>query len=139
MAGKAPQQQQLLPGQIIAQQAAQQQQQKMMAQQQQQQGAYGECFKIQFHAFNSILCIFTGGFPQPHAEYSTDTVIYKGGPPAQQPPRGPLPSVSFKSQAHKINTMLTLFLAQADEEFPPPPPERGNGSVQSADTSLNDR
>ena len=35
MAGKAPQQQQLLPGQIIAQQAAQQQQERMMAQQQQ--------------------------------------------------------------------------------------------------------
>ena len=53
--------------------------------------------------FNFMLsiqfCIFLGGFPQPHAEYSTDTVIYKGGPPAQQPPRGPLPSVSFKSQA----------------------------------------
>ena len=45
MAGHAPPQQQLLPGQIIAQQAAQQQQQKMMAQQQQQQGAYGECLK----------------------------------------------------------------------------------------------
>ena len=60
----------LLPGQIIAQQAAQQQQQ-----QQQQYGQY----------------------PQPHAEYSTDTVIYKGGPPPpQQQPgnRGPLPNVS---------------------------------------------
>jgi hypothetical protein len=28
--------------------------------------------------------------PVPHAEYSTDTVIYKGGPPNQ---RGPLPQV----------------------------------------------
>merc|ERR1719195_318237 len=56
---------------------------------------------------------------QPHEEYSTDTVIYKGGPPAQQPPaaagklRGPLP-------------------ASGEDEFPPPPPER------SADVSLND-
>merc|ERR1719462_57107 len=56
---------------------------------------------------------------QPHEEYSTDTVIYKGGPPAQQPPaaagklRGPLPT-------------------SGEDEFPPPPPER------SADTSLND-
>jgi len=96
MGGKPPgQQQQLLPGQIIAQQAVQQQQLMMQQQQQQQQqGAYAD-----------------GGFPQPHAEYSTDTVIYKGGPP----PRGPLPS--------------------AEEEFPPPPPERGNGS---GDNSLND-
>ena len=38
-------------------------------------------------------CIPPGGFPQPHAEYSTDTVIYKGGPPSQ-PSRGALPSVS---------------------------------------------
>ena len=83
-------------------------------------------------------CIFAGGFPQPHAEYSTDTVIYKGGPPSQQPARGPLPSVSYKSSSCVLYNM-TLFLPQADEEFPPPPPERGNGSVQSADTSLNDR
>jgi hypothetical protein len=31
-------------------------------------------------------------YPVPHAEYSTDTVIYKGGPPNQ---RGPLPQVSL--------------------------------------------
>merc|ERR1719422_684950 len=87
--GQGPPQPQLLPGQIIAQQA--QQQQMMMA----QQGAYGQ-------------------YPQPHAEYSTDTVIYKGGPPNGNM-RGPLPNT--------------------EEEFPPPPPERGNGS---ADNSLND-
>merc|ERR1719510_1632840 len=86
--------QQLLPGQIIAQQAQQQQQQMM------NQSSYGQ-------------------YPQPHAEYSTDTVIYKGGPPAgppaqaQTPGRGPLPS--------------------AEEEFPPPPPERS-----SNDNSFND-
>merc|ERR1719336_3226624 len=77
--------QQLLPGQIIAQQAQQQQQQMM------NQSSYGQ-------------------YPQPHAEYSTDTVIYKGGPqPGPQPgaqARGPLPS--------------------AEEEFPPPPPERSS-------------
>ena len=54
---------------------------------------------------------------QPHEEYSTDTVIYKGGPPAQQPAagqlRGPLPPTG-------------------EDEFPPPPP------VRSADVSLND-
>ena len=50
--------------------------------------------------------------PQPHAEYSTDTVIYKGGPPPNANMRGPLPA--------------------ADDEFPPPPP------LRSADTSLND-
>jgi hypothetical protein len=33
-------------------------------------------------------------YPVPHAEYSTDTVIYKGGPPNQ---RGPLPQVSLGS------------------------------------------
>merc|ERR1712152_40723 len=55
-----------------------------------------------------------GQFPQPHAEYSTDTVIYKGGPP-NNGMRGPLPNT--------------------EEEFPPPPPERGNGSN---DNSLND-
>ena len=57
-----------------------------------------------------------GQYPQPHAEYSTDTVIYKGGPqpqPGAQPGRGPLPS--------------------AEEEFPPPPPERS-----SNDNSFND-
>ena len=58
-----------------------------------------------------------GQYPQPHAEYSTDTVIYKGGPQqpqsGPQPGRGPLPS--------------------AEEEFPPPPPERG-----SNDASFND-
>ena len=32
--------------------------------------------------------------PQPHAEYSTDTVIYKGGPQPQSGARGPLPNVS---------------------------------------------
>ena len=63
--------QQLLPGQIIAQQAAQQAQQQMMM----NQSSYGQ-------------------YPQPHAEYSTDTVIYKGGPqPA--PGRGALPEVSL--------------------------------------------
>ena len=50
--------------------------------------------------------------PQPHAEYSTDTVIYKGGPLPPANMRGPLPA--------------------ADDEFPPPPP------LRSADTSLND-
>ena len=52
---------------------------------------------------------------QPHEEYSTDTVIYKGGPPAQPAAgqlRGPLPA--------------------SEDEFPPPPP------VRSADVSLND-
>ena len=62
-------------------------------------------------------CDTAGQYPQPHAEYSTDTVIYKGGPPAQAQPgppgRGPLPS--------------------AEEEFPPPPPERS-----SNDNSFND-
>merc|ERR1719167_1284756 len=52
-----------------------------------------------------------GQYPQPHAEYSTDTVIYKGGPPQNM--RGPLPNT--------------------EDEFPPPPPERG-----SNDNSLND-
>merc|ERR1712106_1031519 len=52
-----------------------------------------------------------GQFPQPHAEYSTDTVIYKGGPPNGNG-RGPLPNT--------------------EGEFPPPPP------VRSADVSLND-
>ena len=81
----------LLPGQIIAQQAAQQQQQQQ----------YGQ-------------------YPQPHAECSTDTVIYKGGPPPpQQQPgnRGPLPN--------------------AEEEFPPPLPERGSGQG-SAENSFSD-
>merc|ERR550532_1922246 len=88
-----PGQQMMLPGQILAQQA-------MMQQMQQQQMERAQR-------------------AQPHEEYSTDTVIYKGGPPAQQPPaaagklRGPLP-------------------ASGEDEFPPPPPER------SADTSLND-
>jgi len=52
--------------------------------------------------------------PQPHAEFSSDTVIYKGGPPPPPPAasRGPLPTL--------------------EDEFPPPPPMR------SADTSLND-
>merc|ERR1711874_20656 len=52
-----------------------------------------------------------GQFPQPHAEYSTDTVRYKGGPPNGNG-RGPLPNT--------------------EDEFPPPPPMR------SADVSLND-
>ena len=72
---KQQQQQQLLPGQIIAQQAQQQQQMMAQQQQQQQQGAYGQ-------------------YPVPHAEYSTDTVIYKGGPQPQSGARGPLPNVS---------------------------------------------
>ena len=70
-----PHQQQLLPGQIIAQQAQQAQQQMMM-----NQSSYGQ-------------------YPQPHAEYSTDTVIYKGGPQPGQPggaQRGPLPNVSLR-------------------------------------------
>jgi hypothetical protein len=77
---------QMLPGQMIQQQMINQQ---IMAQQMNK-------------SMNGELP------PTPHAEYSTDTVIYKGGPP---PPRGPLP--------------LT------EDEFPPPPPMR------SADTSLN--
>ena len=76
-----PNQQQLLPGQIIAQQAQQAQQQMMM-----NQSSYGQ-------------------YPQPHAEYSTDTVIYKGGPQQQQGvgagQRGPLPNVS--DQTNRIN------------------------------------
>ncbi len=36
--------------------------------------------------------ITQAAYPVPHAEYSTDTVIYKGGPPNQ---RGPLPQVSL--------------------------------------------
>ena len=76
---------QLLPGQIIAQQA-QQQQQQMMAQQQQQQqqGAYGQ-------------------YPTPHAEYSTDTVIYKGGPQSNAGARGPLPNVSMAHQRKSLS------------------------------------
>ena len=46
--------------------------------------------------------------PQPHAEFSSDTVIYKGGPPgpaaAPAAARGPLPTL--------------------EDEFPPPPPIR---------------
>ena len=53
----------------------------------------------------------------PHLEYSTDTVIYKGGPPPPVGPptngRGPLP-------------------VNGEDEFPPPPP------VRSTDTSLKD-
>ena len=79
-----------------------------------------------------MLCICLGGLPQPHAEYSTDTVIYKGGPQTQSGARGPLPNVSSnKHQFVKSNN----FVDQAEEEFPPPPPERGS---VSGDNSLND-
>ena len=69
--------QQLLPGQIIAQQAAQQAQQQMMM----NQSSYGQ-------------------YPQPHAEYSTDTVIYKGAPQSA-PGRGALPEVSLIKQSRQ--------------------------------------
>ena len=87
MGGKPPQQQ-LLPGQIIAQQA--QQQQMMMA----QQGAYGKSH-LKIYGLNiNLIFNIVGQYPQPHAEYSTDTVIYKGGPPQNM--RGPLPNVSLQ-------------------------------------------
>ena len=102
--------QQLLPGQIIAQQAQQQQQQMM------NQSSYGENIN-RMEGGGGTDSLPAGQYPQPHAEYSTDTVIYKGGPqPGPQPgaqARGPLPS--------------------AEEEFPPPPPERS-----SNDNSFND-
>ena len=74
-----PGQQMLLPGQILAQQQMMQQvplvwclprdqsiSKHLQMQQQQQERA----LRAQ---------------PVPHEEYSTDTVIYKGGPPAAQP------------------------------------------------------
>jgi hypothetical protein len=43
-------------------------------------------------------------YPVPHAEYSTDTVIYKGGPPNQ---RGPLPQVSLGSANFIVKSYST--------------------------------
>ena len=97
--GQGPPQPQLLPGQIIAQQA--QQQQMMMA----QQGAYG---KPKIFTFVIINIWNSGQYPQPHAEYSTDTVIYKGGPPNGNM-RGPLPNVRFLSFWHYVFTIYKTF------------------------------
>ena len=50
-----------------------------------------------------IICFeILGQFPQPHAEYSTDTVIYKGGPP-NNGMRGPLPNVIFVIKLNLIS------------------------------------
>ena len=51
------------------------------------------------------ISFISGQFPQPHAEYSTDTVIYKGGPPMGNG-RGPLPTVSFFNLIHFSKTNI---------------------------------
>jgi hypothetical protein len=55
-------------------------------------------------------------YPVPHAEYSTDTVIYKGGPPNQ---RGPLPQVSLVQPMAKASFGLAKGFVQESRSVHP--------------------